>query len=153
MSEKHSTLFVRIAFTLVFILNVQCALQFVFIPQGFAPSYELSGVSGIAATQGMGVAFLMWNATYPAFIIAPKRFKVLGPVILVQQAIGLFGETAILMGIPAGHELLAGSIMRFIAFDGAGLVIMAIAFTFFCMATKKATTDAIATDPSIEPWS
>ena len=136
MTEKRATIITRIAFTLVFLLNVQCALQFIFTPEGFAPSYELSGVPGIIATQGMGITFLMWNVTYPAFIVAPKRFKVLGYVILAQQAVGLVGESCLLLGLPAGHALLSASILRFIIFDGIGLVIMAVAFILLCKTLK-----------------
>ena len=119
---------VRLAFSLVFVVNMQCALGFVFAPESFAGAYELSGAPGMAAVQGMGVAFIMWNVTYPAFIANPRRFSVLGWVILAQQAIGLVGETALLLSLPAGHETLAASIVRFIAFDAGGLVIMAVSF-------------------------
>ena len=54
----------------------------------------------------------------------------LGWVIIAQQAIGLVGESALLFNLPAGHDVLAASITRFIAFDGAGLVIMAAAWTY-----------------------
>ena len=114
----------RIAFALVFIVNVQCALQFAFTPGNFAAAYELDGVAGEAAVRGLGIAFLMWNATYPVFIAFPRRFWVLGWVILAQQAIGLVGESALLFTLPAGHDVLAASIARFIAFDAAGLVAM-----------------------------
>lgn len=120
----------RIAVALVFALNVQCALQFVLWPEAFAGAYELSGVAGEAAVRGLGVAFLMWNATYPAVIASPRRFRALYVVVLVQQAIGLVGETAILLGLPGGHEVLAASILRFIAFDAAGLILMAAAFAW-----------------------
>lgn len=30
--------------------------------------------AGAAAVQGLGVAFLMWNATYPAVIVSPRAF-------------------------------------------------------------------------------
>ena len=126
-----STLLVRVAFVLVFAINVQCALSFVAAPQEFAGAYELGGVAGEAAVRGLGVAFLMWNATYPAFIAAPQRFVVLGWVIIAQQVLGLVGETAILVSLPAGHDALAGSITRFIAFDAAGLVVMLAAFACF----------------------
>lgn len=120
----------RIAVALVFALNVQCALQFVLWPEAFAGAYELSGVAGEAAVRGLGVAFLMWNATYPAVIASPRRFRALYVVVLVQQAIGLVGETAILLGLPGGHEVLAASILRFIAFDAVGLVLMTAAFAW-----------------------
>ena len=123
-----ATWFARIAFAVVFVVNVQCALQFAFAPAQSAAAYELSGVAGEAAVRGIGIAFLMWNATYPAFIVSPRRFKVLGWVILAQQAIGLVGETALFLGLPEGHAVLAASVLRFIAFDGAGLVLMAVAF-------------------------
>ena len=134
---KAATWFARVAFAAVFVLNVQCALQFILNPGGFAAAYELSGVAGEAAVRGIGIAFLMWNATYPAFIVAPRRFHVLGWVILAQQAIGLVGETLLLLELPAGHDVLAASITRFIAFDGAGLVLMGVAFACMLIAEKR----------------
>ena len=44
------------------------------------------------------------------------------------KTIGLVGETALFLGLPEGHAVLAASVLRFIAFDGAGLVLMAVAF-------------------------
>ena len=127
---KAAAWFARIAFAAVFVVNVQCALSFAFAPADFAGAYELgsAGVAGQAAVRGIGIAFLMWNATYPAFIVAPQRFRVLGWVILAQQAIGLVGESLLFATLPAGHDVLASSVLRFIAFDGAGLVLMGIAF-------------------------
>ena len=127
---------VRIVFAAVFILNVQCAVQFVFSPANFAGAYELSGVAGRAAVQGLGVAFLMWNVTYPAVIAAPIKFRALGVVVLLQQAVGLVGEAYILVLLPAGHEVLAASIQRFIGFDAVGLVCMAVAFGW-CMVLRR----------------
>lgn len=118
----------RIVVAAVFLINVQCALSFVLQPASFAGAYELSGVSGNVAVQGIGVAFLMWNATYPAVIANPRRYRAVFLIVLAQQAIGLVGETAILLGLPAGHEVLAASILRFIAFDAAGLIAMLAAF-------------------------
>ena len=117
----------RIAYAAVFVLNVQCALQFVLWPEVYAPQFELGGVAGAAAVRGLGVAFLMWNATYPAVIANPRRFHALAVVVLVQQAIGLVGESWMGASLPAGHDALAASIGRFVAFDGAGLVLMAAA--------------------------
>ncbi len=121
---------VRICFCVVFLLNIQCALSFIFVPGNYVASYQLEGSAGMAAIQGIGVAFLMWNVTYPAFIVAPRKFKVLGWVVIVQQLVGLVGESFILVSIASmsGMELLGSSILRFIIFDGAGLVIMVISF-------------------------
>lgn len=127
----------RIAVALVFALNVQCALQFVLWPASFAGAYELSGVAGEAAVRGLGVAFLMWNATHPAVIASPRRFRSLYVVVIAQQTIGLIGESAILLSLPTGHEILAESIQRFIAFDATGLVIMVAAFVWLCADSRE----------------
>ena len=116
----------RAAFLLVFAINVQCAASFVLWPDVYAPSFEVAGVPGAAAVQGLGIAFLMWNATYPAVIV------------LVQQAIGLAGESWLRFGLPAGHAALSASIERFILFDAAGLVLMAAAFGWLLW-VKRAT--------------
>lgn len=127
---------VRICFALVFAVNVQCALSYVLDPLSYVGGFELEGVAGEAAVRGMGVTFLMWNATYPAFILFPSRFRCLGWVIIAQQVIGLAGESAILAGIGASHVLLRASIERFIAFDAAGLLIMAASFLLFVRVGK-----------------
>lgn len=54
-----SALATRIVVAAVFLINVQCALSFALQPASFAGAYELSGVSGNVAVQGIGVAFLM----------------------------------------------------------------------------------------------
>ena len=136
MRDRRAIWFVRLAFAAVFVVNVQCALQFVLVPGAFAGAYELDGVAGEAAVRGIGIAFLMWNATYPAFVAAPGRFRVLGWVILVQQAIGLVGESLLLCGLPSGHEVLAVSVVRFIVFDGVGLVLMGAAFACMLVAQR-----------------
>lgn len=118
----------RVAFCAVFAVNVACAVQFVAIPDAFAPGFQLDGVAGSVAVRGLGVAFLMWNVTYPLFIWRPVRYAAVGAIVLVQQCVGLVGETCILLSLPPGHEVLASSIARFVAFDAAGLVLMLVAF-------------------------
>ena len=102
----------RAAFLLVFAINVQCAASFVLWPDAYAPSFEVAGVPGAAAVQGLGIAFLMWNATYPAVIASPLRFRAVAVIVLVQQAIGLAGESWLRFGLPAGHAALSASIER-----------------------------------------
>ena len=128
----------RAAFLLVFAINVQCAASFVLWPDAYAPSFEVAGVPGAAAVQGLGIAFLMWNATYPAVIASPLRFRAVAVIVLVQQAIGLAGESWLRFGLPAGHAALSASIERFILFDAAGLVLMAAAFGWLLW-VKRAT--------------
>lgn len=137
---KASVWAVRIAFAVVFFLNVQCAVQFILWPGSFTGSYELSGVAGEAAVRGLGIAFLMWNCTYPAVIIRPERFKALGVVVLVQQAIGLVGETLLSASLPGGHAILQGGISRFALFDGLGLVLMLVTFIWMMVALRQSST-------------
>lgn len=128
----------RVCFALVFIVNIQCALSYVVMPESFTGGFQLSGVPGVVAVQGIGVAFLMWNATYPAFIVSPQRFKTLGIVVVVQQIIGLVGESAILLNLPlVGYAQLAESILRFILFDALGLIIMATSLVFLFFVFRR----------------
>jgi hypothetical protein len=114
----------RAALAAVFALNVSCALEFVLRPAAYAPSFELAGVPGQTMVRGLGILFLMWNSTYPLPLWDPWRFRALYAVLLAQQAIGVAGETALLLALPAGHATLAASGWRFVAFDSAGLALL-----------------------------
>lgn len=118
----------RAAVAAVFAVNIDCALSFLAVPERYAGGFELAGVPGAAAVRGLGIAFLMWNATYPLVIWRPRRHLALFGVVLAQQAIGLVGETWLLVTLPTGHAALASSITRFVIFDAAGLALMAAAF-------------------------
>ena len=74
----------RICFTIVFIVNIHCAISFIVDPGPYAWNFGLRGDSGNFAVRGLGIAFLMWNATYPVFIALPNRFKVVGGIVLAQ---------------------------------------------------------------------
>lgn len=128
----------RAAFAAVFAINVQCALSFVLFPSSYVAGFQLSGWTGNVAVQGLGVAFLMWNCTYPPFIASPRRWPVLGGVILAQQAIGLLGETTLYLQLPTEAAALHASIGRFMAFDAVGLLVMAAAFAW--LATRMHRT-------------
>lgn len=132
--------FARVAVLIVFFLNVMCAVEFIAWPESFAPAYGLPPTpESYAMVAGLGVAFLMWNVTYPAVIVNPVRFRVLFIVVLVQQAVGLVGESYIwmqLVGQGLGDSLMAHGIMRFVAFDGGGLVLMLAAFIVLSRALR-----------------
>lgn len=129
MSERLRINIARICYTLVFVSNMYCALAFIFDPTPYVGSYELSAASGgIAAIQGMGVAFAMWNVTYPFFVVNPLKQKALGIVIIIQQIVGLVGELFIKTGLDKGQIVLEGSIMRFVWFDFVGLILLVAGF-------------------------
>lgn len=118
----------RVLVALVFAINVQCALQFILWPGTYTGAYQVEGASAEVMVRTVGICFLMWNATYPPVIAHPERYRVLFGVVLAQQAIGLVGESLLLAGLEPGLEVLAASISRFVAFDAAGLALLAIAF-------------------------
>jgi hypothetical protein len=112
---------------LVFLWNVQCAIAFLVAPATFAPGFELSGAAGGAMVRGMGVLFLMWNVPYAVALWHPVRHRVSLYEALAMQAIGVVGESLILWSLRGGHPVAAGTVTRFIAFDGAGVVLLALA--------------------------
>lgn len=118
----------RALVALVFVLNVQCALQFILWPGAYTGAYQVEGASAEVMVRTVGICFLMWNATYPPVIVRPERFRVLFGVVIAQQTIGLIGENLLLASLQPGLEVLASSIVRFIVFDAAGLVLLAVAF-------------------------
>ena len=117
----------RLLIGIVFLWNVQCALAFLLAPATFAPGFELSGAAGAAAIRGMAVLFLMWNVPYAVALWHPVRHRVSLYEAVAMQAIGLIGESLILWSLGSGHPVAAGSVSRFIAFDGAGLVLLVLA--------------------------
>ena len=122
--------FMRLAYALVFVVNVRCALGYLVSTEAFLPSFDASGEAGLVALRGIGVAFLMWNATYPAVVWDPVRFRSLAAVVLVQQVIGLVGESWIYTGISGAYPELQATIRAFILFDGFGLVVMLVTFVW-----------------------
>lgn len=133
-----ATWVMRLCFAFVFVVNVQCALGFALTPEAYMGAYELAGVPGRVGVQGIGIAFLMWNCTYPLVIWRPQRYRVLAGVVLAQQIVGLIGESAIRATLPAGHDLLASSIDLFITFDALGLALMGISFAILQLAAHHA---------------
>lgn len=131
------TRFARLAVGAVFALNVECALSFMLYPGRYAGGFELAGVPGEAAVRGLGIAFLMWNATYPLVVWRPREHPALFAVVLAQQAIGVVGETWLLLGLPPAHQTLRATITHFILFDGVGLLVMAMAYVLLRAGTRK----------------
>ena len=120
----------RLLIGIVFLWNVQCVIAFLLAPATFAPGFELSGAAGAAAVRGMGVLFLMWNVPYAVALWHPVRHRVSLNEAIAMQTIGLIGESLILLSLGGAHPVAAGSVTRFIAFDGAGLLLLALAACF-----------------------
>lgn len=102
--------------------NLQCALVFLLNPAGFAPGFELTGIPGEVAVRGFAVLFVMWNIPYLVAFWHPQRNRISLWEALVMQAVGVIGETILLFSIPVDHSILHASLLRFITFDGAGVL-------------------------------
>ena len=107
---------------LVFFFNIQCALAFIFFPQTYVGGFELSGLPGQAVVRGFGILFLMWNVPYAVALWRPVRNRLSLYEAVIMQAIGLLGESAIYWSLDAGHEAARQTLLRFIIFDGSGLI-------------------------------
>lgn len=137
-SARFAAIAVRAAYALVFIVNVRCAWGYIVDTSAYLPSFDASGEVAVVVLRGLGVAFLMWNATYPAVVWDPVRFRALGVVVLVQQVIGLVGESWIYGGIPAAYPALRETIRAFITFDGFGLAVMLLSMLWLGVALRRA---------------
>ncbi len=111
----------------VLLWNLSAALPFVADPASYAPAFELQGVPGLILVRSLGLLFLMWNVPYVPALLDPLRHRVCVSVILAQQALGWAGEVAMAFTLPAGHTALFETGLRFILFDSAGLVLLALA--------------------------
>jgi hypothetical protein len=69
----------------------------------------------------------MWNVPYIFAAWTPQRHRVSLWQAIFMQAIGLIGETGILLSLSSDHPILYQSIFRFIVFDGAGLIALIVA--------------------------
>jgi hypothetical protein len=117
----------RLLIAIVMAWNLQAAAIFFLAPERFAPSFELSGVPGEAAVRGVAVLFTMWNVPYLVALWNPRRHRLSLWEAQAMQVIGVLGESYIYATLPAAHALLRASILRFVAFDAAGAVLLAFA--------------------------
>lgn len=127
----------RLLIGIVTIWNLQAAFIFIFSPGGLVRSYELSGAAGEAAVRGVGILFLMWNVPYLFALQNPIHYRLALYFALLMQFVGLIGESYILSTLSMEHVILRSSISRFITFDGAGLLLLALAY--FLVKNKNAS--------------
>lgn len=128
-STKSSRIWLaRILVSGIFFANLSAAIPFILHPARFAHGFEISGIPGEVSVRGLGILFLMWNATYPPVILRPDQYRVLFGVILAQQLIGFIGESSMWLMLPPGHGALTSTGLRFILFDGIGFIALISAF-------------------------
>jgi hypothetical protein len=118
----------RAALLTVLIVNMTAAIPFVIRPADYAGAFELNGAPGEVAVRGFGILFLMWAVPFIPAILHPVKHRTAFVCVLAMQAIGLIGESLMLITLPAGHDMLRATGLRFIAFDGIGLVVLLIAY-------------------------
>jgi hypothetical protein len=118
---------IRLLIALVFASNIYCAIQFVVNPSGYTQQFDLVGEAGIVVIRSLGILFIMWNVPYAIAIYQPYRYSVALISALLMQLIGFMGETWIYFSI---QNLVntRSSILRFMIFDFAGLLLLLVAF-------------------------
>lgn len=125
----------------VLFFNLQCATLFLLHPEEYMGGFELAGVPGRMMVQGMGLLFFMWNVPYIFAVSDPiaKRTSLIEAVIM--QAIGVLGESALLGTLPPEHWALRDTALRFIAFDGGGLVLLLIGLWIIANSSRQFPVD------------
>ncbi|HEY9076103.1 MAG TPA: hypothetical protein VIO61_06140 [Anaerolineaceae bacterium] len=117
----------RFCVSLVLCINLECAFAFLLQPERYAPGFLLEGIPGETLVRGIGLLFVMWNVPYLAALLNLHYRWVSLIEAIWMQTIGLAGESILYIGLPAGYDTLRASGLRFIAFDGAGLLLLLLA--------------------------
>ena len=118
----------RVALSAVLLANLSAAIPYLARPADYVATFELSGAPGEVAVRGFGLLFLMWAVPFIPAIVHPVRYRIAFACVLAMQVVGLLGESLMLVGLAAGHAALHAMGLRFIAFDGAGLGILLMAY-------------------------
>ncbi len=112
----------RLLIAVVIFFNLQAAIIFILAPARYAPAFELNGIPGQTMVSAMGILFMMWNVPYAVALWHPVRNRVSLYEAVAMQTIGLTGETILYLTLPGDHPVLAATGLRFIVFDGLGLL-------------------------------
>ena len=110
--------------------NLTAAVPFVLNPANYTRSFELAdcGIGGEILVRGLGIAFLMWQVPFLPVIWHPGRQRTPFLCVLGMQVLGLVGESIMMASLPGEHAPLRATGWRFILFDGAGLLLMGLAY-------------------------
>ena len=118
----------RLLIGLVLLSNLQCALVFLWHPERYMAGFGLNGEAGMGMLRAMGLLFVMWNVPYVFALSHPLKHRLSLIEALIMQAIGLVGETLILLTGDFQDALMRASVTRFIVFDAAGLLLLVLAY-------------------------
>jgi hypothetical protein len=118
----------RIFIGVVLFLNLQCAFLFLWHPQDYVAGFGVSGAAGEGLVRGMGLLFVMWNVPYTFAFSHPVKRRTSLTEAMLMQAIGLLGETLILLTGDYSDPAITATVTRFIIFDGGGLVLLVLAY-------------------------
>lgn len=128
MTDDGRRWLARATLVAVLLANLSAAIPYVARPADYVAAYELAGAPGEVVVRGLGILFLMWAVPFIPAILQPVRNRVAFTCVLAMQVIGLAGESLMMATLPPGHEALSATGWRFIAFDGAGLVLLSLGY-------------------------
>jgi hypothetical protein len=117
----------RLLIFLVVADNFQAAILFLLHPESVAPSFELTGLTGDSIIQGIGLLFLMWCVPYIVALIDPASHRLSLFEAIIMQALAFVGETTLMVLLPIKLPTLENTILKFMVFDLAGLVLLLLA--------------------------
>ncbi len=137
-SDRYWSMWISRGLILVVLVwNLDAAITFMLFPQQFVASFELTGVPGGIAIAGTGLLFLMWQVPYVFAVINPQKHRLSLIEALLMQSIGLVGESILLSRVSSEFNPLRNSILRFIVFDGIGVLLLVIALMLIIILNKK----------------
>jgi hypothetical protein len=125
---KRKVWIIRALIAPVVFFNLQCSFEFLVHANRYAPSFDLNEPTGSFMIQGLGLLFLMWNIPYLVALIDPLRHATSLTEAVTMQTIGVVGETLLLLNVPQDYQNLHSSVIRFILFDGGGLILILMAW-------------------------
>jgi len=116
----------RGAVLLVWLSNLSAAVPYILWPERYLWAFEVQGVAGEVLVRSIGLLFVMWVVPYVPVILHPLRHRSCHTVIIIQQLLGLAGESWILATLPPGHPALRNTGGRFVLFDLVGLLLLLV---------------------------
>ncbi len=129
----------RLLIGVVLLWNVQAAVLFLVFPQEYLSSLMLTGEVGEKVIQSLGILFVMWNVPYFLAILSPEKERLLLLACILMQAIGLIGESILFLDLSPQLQPVKQTVLRFILFDSAGLLLLVIAWWLSRRQSPKTT--------------